>query len=264
MAQRTVRSTTINSSSNRPSESNSIIMRHKSYWRATIPWYPDGCFGPYRSEAKGYSRRELAADGAVHTVGMLLALCGVAALLFRVANSSLPAHLAASICVYGVSLLAMIGCSATFNGLAWSKSRIWALQLADHAGILLLIAGTYTPVMAHAGCPRVLCFVWALALLSFGAKASRSRLDVVALHVPCFLLMGWAAVAVWSDVTSAFSPWAKQTCLLGGVMYTVGLVPWAANALEGHNALWHACVLAASACFFAVVRHEVAGWQLGA
>lgn len=241
-------------------------MRHKSYWRQSISWYPDGCFGPYRSEAKGYTRRELAADGAVHAVGMLLALCGVAALFSVITSSTLPVHVSFSVCVYGASLLAMIGCSATFNGLARSK-HIWALQLADHAGILLLIAGTYTPVMIFAGCPRVLCFVWALALLSFGAKATRSRLDVVALHVPCFLLMGWAAVAVWSDVTSAFSPWAKHTCLLGGSLYSVGLIPWAANKLEGHNALWHACVLAASACFFAVVRHEVAqpaGCQLGA
>jgi hemolysin III len=237
---------------------HSSIMRNEEYWRQSIAWYPDGCFGPYRSEALGYTRRELAADGAVHAVGFLLALGGVAALLLGVATeSTLPAPVSCSICVYGASLLAMITCSATFNGLAWSKN-IWALQLADHAGILLLIAGTYTPVMVFAGCPRVLGFVWALALLSFGAKASRSRLDVVGLHVPCFLLMGWAAVSVWGEVTSAFSPWAKHTCLLGGAIYTAGLVPWAANRLEGHNALWHACVLAASACFFAVVRHEVA------
>ena len=46
----------------------------------------------------------------------------------------------------------MLGCSALFNMSVrdWSAYR-WELQLADHLGILLLIAGTYTPFMMHAG-----------------------------------------------------------------------------------------------------------------
>ena len=113
----------------------------------------------------------------------------------------------------------------------------------------------------------MLGFVWALALLSFAAKASRSRLDVLGLHVPCFLLMGWAIVAVFAEVQLVFSPWAVRTLVLGGVFYTAGLAPWASNAFEGHNAAWHAFVLAGSACFFTIVAKEVAQpsqWQLGA
>ena len=119
-------------------------------------------------------------------------------------------------------------------------------------------------MMAMACCPRTLAFVWGLALISFLAKASRSRLDVVTLHIPCFLLMGWSALSVWGEVTSAFTPWAKRMCLLGGSLYTMGLVPWATSKMEGHNALWHAFVVAASACFFAVQVMETAQplqWQ---
>merc|ERR1719421_1356919 len=137
----------------------------------------------------------------------------------------------------------MLCCSAVFNGLAWSR-HIWALQLCDHTGILLLIAGTYTPMMTFVCCPISLIFVWSLAVFSFTAKASRSRLDVVALHVPCFLLMGWSCVLIWKDLVEVFTYWACGMCLAGGLFYTLGLVPWAISKLEFHNAIWHVFVLA--------------------
>lgn len=227
------------------------------WWRHRIPWYPDGCFGPYRSAAVGYSRRELIMDGIVHAYGVALGLIGLGAMLTVMAVREPPAEVALSLCLYSWSLLAMLVCSATFNALATSQ-HIWLLQLADHTGILLLIAGTCTPMYVMACCPRALSFVWTLALISFSAKASRSRLDVVALHVPCFLLMGWSALAVWPQITAAFTTWAKNMCVAGGALYTIGLVPWAANGIEGHNALWHAFVLAASGCFFAVHVLETA------
>ena len=46
--------------------------------------------------------------------------------------------------------------------------------------------------------------------------------------------------------------------VIGGCLYTGGLVPWACNGLEFHNAIWHVCVLAASAVFYSVVYHELA------
>ena len=46
--------------------------------------------------------------------------------------------------------------------------------------------------------------------------------------------------------------------MVGGCLYTGGLVPWACNGLEFHNAIWHVCVLAASAVFYSVVYHELA------
>ena len=54
----------------------------ESWWAQRVAWYPTGCFGPYRSPEVGYSRRELAADAAVHLVGVVLGfVCGAALLL---------------------------------------------------------------------------------------------------------------------------------------------------------------------------------------
>mmetsp|Transcript_5234 Transcript_5234/g.15530 ORF Transcript_5234/g.15530 Transcript_5234/m.15530 type:complete len:262 (-) Transcript_5234:65-850(-) len=227
----------------------------ESYWRERIAWYPAGCFGPYRGR---YSRRELAADAAVHFVGCGGGLVAAAMLAIKLATTDIPLPIALGLGVYALSLLTMLGCSALFNLSVrdWSAYR-WELQLADHLGILLLIAGTYTPFMMHACSPRTLGFVWALGLLSFAAKASRSRLDVIPVHVFCFLAMGWACVAAWEGVVAFASPWAVGRLVLGGCLYTGGLVPWACNRLEFHNAVWHVFVLAGTAVFFSIVWHEL-------
>ena len=171
-----------------------------SYWREQIPWYPSTVFGPYR--LRGYSRRELVADGVVHAAGCVLGLAAAALLVPRAIAVATPAPLAAGLGLYALSLVCMLFCSATFNMMVatWKKST-WELQLADHLGILLLIAGTYTPFMLHACSPRVLAFVWLVGLVSFAAKASKSPLDVVQLHVPCFLAMGWACTMTWTAVS---------------------------------------------------------------
>lgn len=227
-----------------------------AYWREYIPWYPDGCFGPYRRHADGYSRRELAADGATHVLGITLGCVGLVLLIWSSVNHQPPVEITVSVSVYGAALLFMLCFSAVFNGFAWTR-HIWVLQLLDHIGILLLIAGTYAPVMTFACCPRCLSFVWALAFLSTAAKATRSRFDTIALHVPCFLLMGWACIFIWRDLLQVYTRWALCTCVAGGLFYSLGLIPWAINKLEFHNAIWHVCVLAGSACFFVVVYQEV-------
>jgi hemolysin III len=238
-----------------------------AYWlKERLPWYPDGCFGPYRSTTEGYSRRELAADFTVHAIGVALGLVGSAMLLSRTREAMLaskspplPPVVAGGIVVYCISLMAMLVFSALFNVMVkpWVRA-IWELQLADHTGILLLIAGTYTPFAARLCYMRLLAFVWTVGLVSFVAKLSKSGLDVIALHVTCFLLMGWAVAPVLPTVMHAFSKASAALVLVGGCTYTLGLLPWAMNRLEFHNAIWHLFVLAASAMFFDVIFNEIA------
>ena len=61
-----------------------------------------------------------------------------------------------------------------------------------------------------------------------------------------------------AQVSQTITPWAIRRLVIGGCLYTGGLVPWACNFVEFHNAIWHVCVLAASAVFYSVVYHELA------
>lgn len=235
----------------------------RGYWEERIPWYSDGKVSTSRISAGGYSRREIAADAMVHVAGLILGSLGICGMLVSSQAHRSSTEVSISLCVYGVSLLAMLWCSAIFHALAWSEC-IWLLRLADHGGILLLIAGTYSPFMTLACCPSTLCFVWGVAVMSITAKAFRSRLDRAAFHVPCFLTMGWCVVLVWQNIAAVFTPWARGRIVLGGLLYTVGLVPWKVDRLEFHQSIWHVFVLLASGSFLTVLYDEVAQpgkWQ---
>lgn len=225
-------------------------------WKDTIEWYPLQRF---------YSRRELASDFLVHAVGILLAAAGNLLLALRLWDLRPPPEIVGSVALYGFTLLAMISCSAVYNSgqVVW-KHRAVELSQADHAGIVLLIVGTYTPLMACTCAWRLLSFVWAVGVFDIAAKASRGWLDRLPLHVVCFLLMGWSVLIAWESVAANFSRWACQMFVTGGVLYTVGLVPWGIRRLEGHVAIWHVFVIAASSAFFSVVYTEVCAKRRGA
>ena len=92
-----------------------------------------------------YDRKEMLVDGIVHFVGLGLALVGAAA-LFLVTYHSANGIEAASVTVYVVGLLAMLGCSAAYNLWPISPTK-WLLRRFDHSAIFLFIAATYTPLI---------------------------------------------------------------------------------------------------------------------
>ena len=226
-------------------------------WTESIRW-----FGAPR--VRMYSRRELALDAAVHVLGLLLALIALIALMLRINSRRPPPLIAWSLLLYGTSLLAMLICSTLFNvGQGyWHESR-HKLRCIDHVGICLLIAGTYTPLMAYSCCLSTLKFVWGVAMLTTAAKWSGGCLDRWTVHIPSFLLMGWSCLFVWDTLSSALSPTAVQLLITGGVLYTTGLVPWGLQSVgsvpfEFHIVIWHAFVLSASGCIFWAIYTDIA------
>ena len=102
--------------------------RHKSpaWWAQRVTWYPDGCFGPYRSAQEGYSRRELAADAAVHLTGVSMGCVGALLMLERVADPACPAAVRLGLGVYA--------CSVRHH-----RARTPDEQTGSQAGLVLLL-----------------------------------------------------------------------------------------------------------------------------
>lgn len=215
-----------------------------------IPWYP--------KNARLYSRRELAVDAFVHLTGVVLtcaAMVYVALEIHALPTETSPL-LDGSMAVYMSSLLLMFTFSSLYNvGLGrWGQHHFTTLAALDNAGICLLIAGSYTPQMAVACCLKTLVFVWSLAIFTIATKCCGGRLNNLALHVTLFLAMGWSVVFVWQYVQAVWSAESVERLLTGGVLYTVGLVPWGYAKLEYHVCIWHVFVIAGSAyIFWAVV-----------
>lgn len=207
-----------------------------------------------------YSRGERAADAAIHALGVPAALIACIVLAMA-AQRPMEARFAVPLSLYAAGLVAMLGCSALYN-LAGEGPRKALLRRFDHAAIFMMIAGTYTSVvllaLGGAWAVALLTFVWTGALagiaLKLFAPARFERASIAA-----YLLLGWAGLAALDPLLTALPIRDMGLIFAGGVLYSAGVAVHLATRMPYHNALWHALVLAAAACHYAVVLRLAAG-----
>jgi hemolysin III len=202
--------------------------------------------------------------GVLHQVSFFVALA-VGALLVAFADGA-RARLAAAI--FAASVVSMLGASALYHRVTWSpRMRPWMRRL-DHAGIYVLIAGTYTPVglIVVQGVLRniILAIVWsgaaAAILLKFIWVRAPKWLSAVT-----GLAVGWAGVAAMPQVVQ-HAGWAAFALLAaGGLAYSAGAVVYAlrkpdpAPAVFGYHELFHALTIVAVACQYVAIAFWVVG-----
>jgi hemolysin III len=66
-------------------------------------------------------------------------------------------------------------------------------------------------------------------------------------------LLGWTGLAALDPLLAALPPRDLALLAGGGLLYSLGVAVHLSTRLPYHNALWHALVLAAAACHYAVV-----------
>jgi hemolysin III len=200
-----------------------------------------------------YTRDELFADTVLHAVSVSVGFAA-ASLLMAFALSYLSFGAAASIAIYCTGMLAVFCFSAAYN--LSTGPRRWLLRRCDHAAIYFKIAATYTPFAAikmggTAGF-TLLGTVWAMAILGVLAKMAIPTHFVRTSYV-LYLAQGWACLLTLEPLRASVSSTAVLLLLVGGVLYTVGVVFHLWERLRYSNAIWHGFVLAASACHFGAV-----------
>jgi hemolysin III len=208
-------------------------------------------------EPRAYTAAERLADGSIHILGVAASL--VAATALMIAALKLPAASILSLAVYGFGLVAVFACSAAYN-LA-TEARLKAiLRRFDHAAIYVKIAGTYTPFamvkMGDAAGFALLGAVWAIT--AFGATAKLlwpGRL--VRTSYVLYLAQGWAIVAAFGPFAASVSGRVLLLLVVGGSLYTLGVIFHLWERLPYHTAIWHAFVVAASACHFTAIVDAV-------
>jgi hemolysin III len=164
-----------------------------------------------------YDRAELAADAAVHGIGVGFALIGISFLLQKVGK--LPSLQGASVWVYSLSLVTVFVASAAYN--FWpSVAGKLMLRRVDQSAIFLFIAATYTPLIAHAHDePRrvLLGTIWSMAwigvILKLGYPGRFERFSIV-----LCLALGWSGLLVYDSVFGSLSFSAVMLIVLGGVL----------------------------------------------
>src|SRR4051794_17034759 len=124
--------------------------------------------------------------------------------------------------VFGGSVAACFGASALYHRVTWSPGvRLWMRRI-DHAGVYLLIAGTYTPVcllvLRGAWRPAVLIVIWVGAIAAIAMKfvwVAAPKWLAAAIG----LALGWAAVIALPELIAHLHPAAVILIAIGGLAY---------------------------------------------
>jgi hemolysin III len=200
--------------------------------------------------------------GVLHQVSFFVALA-VGALVVAFADGT---RATVSAAIFAASVVAMLGASALYHRVTWSPTvRPW-MRRVDHAGIYVLIAGTYTPVgliVVH-GVLRniVLVVVWSGAAAAILLKFIWVRAPKW-LSAATGLAVGWAGVAAMPQVVQNAGWPAFALLAAGGLAYSVGAVVYAirrpdpAPDVFGYHELFHALTIVAVACQYVAIAFWV-------
>ncbi len=201
-----------------------------------------------------YDRSELIADGIVHGVGLVAALIGVVALLVLAVTHNDAGQIAAA-AIYGAGLIATLSISFAYN--LWPVSRTKAvLRRFDHSSIFVLIAATYTPFLQNGWSDpflfSMLIALWGIAAFGVFIKcAFPGRFDRVAILL--YLAMGWSGVFAAGPLLARLPEGTLLLILIGGIVYSAGVIFHVWEKLRFQNAIWHGFVVAAAAIHFSAV-----------
>jgi hemolysin III len=176
-----------------------------------------------------------------------------------------PGRARVSATVFASCMAACFGFSALYHRPTWQpRARSWLARL-DHAGIYLLIAGTYTPlgllVLSHTWAVVVLSIVWSGAFLAILLKLFWPSTPKK-LSAAIALALGWVAVVAFTQLLK-LPPVALGLILAGGIFYSVGAVVYARRRPDplphilGYHEIFHLLTLLAAGCQYAAIAFYV-------
>jgi hemolysin III len=199
--------------------------------------------------------------GVFHEIGFYV----VVVLAFPLVLTADPGRARLAAIVFASCLVLCFGSSALYHRPTWTpKVRGWLARL-DHAGIYLLIAGTYTPfgllVMSKGWAIPVLSIVWSGALVAILLKLFWLQAPKW-LSAALGLALGWISVVAFSQMLKVETG-GLVLVVVGGLFYSIGAVIYAIRRPDpvphvfGYHELFHVFTLAAAGCQLASVAFFV-------
>ena len=203
-------------------------------------------------------RREEFANALTHGAGSLASAAALSVLVVLAARGG-DVWQIVGVAVFGATLVLLYLASTLYHAAREPRIR-HRLKVLDHSAIFLLIAGTYTPfavgVLRGAWGWSLFGVVWGLALLGITFKlffTGRFRLASTLVY----LGMGWIVLIAAGPLLLHLQPETLGWLLAGGVAYTAGTPFYQAGRFRYSHAVWHAFVLAGSACHVIAVGTQL-------
>lgn len=167
--------------------------------------------------------------------------------------------------VYALTAVLLFSISATYHRWNWSPKVKAVLKRLDHTNILLLIAGTYTPLsvtlLPSDKASILLWVIWSATIAGITFRLLWHHAPRW-LYVPIYVMLGCAALLFIPDFFAASIPAAILICV-GGAMYIAGAVFYALKRPNfsptwfGFHELFHAFTVGGFVCHYIAVMFAV-------
>lgn len=203
-------------------------------------------------------------SGAIHAVGVGLSIAALVLMVVFAAEYGTARHVVGA-SIFGSGLIMLYAASSVYHFWSENHPAKQFLQLLDHAMIYVLIAATYTPiclVILQGGWGWSLFGVnWGLAVFAIVGRFTKLPIPNATYYI-LYLVMGWSVGIAIIPLLDSISQLGFFWLLLGGVLYTFGVVFFALEKKFLHikwfgmHELFHVFVLAGSfSHFFLILKY---------
>lgn len=215
--------------------------------------------GTRQSRLIEYSPGEELANRISHAVAVLVSLVGLVLLVIIAARSGDPWRIA-SCAIFASSMLFFYLASTLYHTVRSDRAR-YLFRILDHAGIYLLIAGTYTPItlVTLRGTVGWWLFgtVWTLAIIGIVFKSFMvHRLKFLAPFL--YIVLGWLIIFAFEPLLNAMPLPGVNLLIAGGLTYTGGILFYAIDRIPFNHAIWHLFVIGGSVFHYLAIYRYVA------
>ncbi|MBL7743966.1 MAG: hemolysin III family protein [Chitinophagaceae bacterium] len=201
-----------------------------------------------------FSLKQEVIHSLIHAFGILFGIISIPILTAMAAkNGNVPGIIGAG--VYGFCFVMLFTFSSLYHGIQQPQVKK-VFEILDHISIYFLIAGTYTPfLLIFLWDPfgiTLLSVLWGLTVLGIFFKIFfTGRFDIISVII--YLLMGWIMLTGGRRFFQNIPQNVMIFIVIGGVLYTIGVLFYIRKGNSWHHAVWHFFVLIAAVCHYIAV-----------
>lgn len=204
-----------------------------------------------KARSRYYTFNDQMGSATTHAFALGLAVVGTIALVMR-AHTHLEL---VTFLGFGLALITLYTASTLFHGLYFTKARS-VLQVIDHSGVFILIAGSYLPycLISIGGALGIglLIAIWTLCLAGILYKCFFIG-KYKHLETAIYVILGWMCLIGMKPLWDNLGPLGFWLLVAGGVAYTFGAVLYAQKQIPYIHVIWHLFVMIGSACMYASI-----------
>lgn len=204
-----------------------------------------------------YTLGEEIINAISHGLGAGLAITGLVLLIIR-ANSAMGVVTGI---IYASIMIILYIISCIYHAISPRVKGKKVLRVIDHCNVLLMVAGTYTPICLSllGGILGWTMFgiVWAITILAIVLNCINiDKFQKVC--IACNLLLGWAALVIIKPLIDACPTNGLILLISGGIVYSIGAILYGIGSKKRYiHSIFHFFVIGASVLHYFMIYFYV-------